>query len=253
MILNNWKKFLESKDNKELYNNIKDIFQELIDDGYVEFAPTNDAYQSRGIFLSINIPGDHIDTSKFDVFFNAKKKHFEVLKNVKECIDRLKSSNIEDIDINFEYYEIEDFNYAIDLIISEGSVESGDFWKIDNDDKIVIDYSDLKEYLNLPKSVKVGMSSDGSQYILSFYFKTGEELESYSNDLIKDMIDYKIIDKDLVADYTWSYGGFSGNERSKYKIFKDYDRHRSTGYYDTQTDIVHYISFGLNKDLNISW
>lgn len=252
MSLYNWNRFLESNNNDELSNNVKDIFQELIDDGYAEII-NSDVYDTKGVVISINIPNDHVASNNFDNFFNQKKKHFSVFQSIKDCIDRLKSAHIEEIDVNYDYYEDAEHNYVIDIIITEGSVESGYFWKIDNDGLIRLDFDDLKEYLKLPKNVSIGMSSDGRRKLLAIYFKTEEELESYSKDIIEKMLNIKINDKELLEDYEWSYSTRSGAEMSKYKIYKNYDRHRSTGYYDNRVDIVHYIDFALNKDLNFSW
>jgi len=46
---------------------------------------------------------------------------------------------------------------------------------------------------------------------------------------------------------------FENFDKGRYKIYKNYNRHKSTGYYDGRKDIVHYISFSLNPEFNIDW
>ena len=100
--------------------------------------------------------------------------------------------------------------------------------------------------VNLP-NVKFSKSFSGhGSYSLRVYFKDKEELDEYSKKLIDDMLNLEVDGKKLVADHKWSY---TGDEISKYKIYREYNRHRSTGYYDRQKDIVNYIDFGLNPEL----
>ena len=246
-------KLLENFNNRELLDNIKDIFQDLSDDDIVSIHTryTQNEYDiaQNTVMIFVYIPSDSVNSNSFEKLFDQKQKHFHIFQEVKNCIERLKIAHNDFIDVFCEYYEDSDHNHILELHISEGETTGGDFWKIVSDN-IRIDYDELKEYLKLPKNVNIGMSSDGSQKILSFYFKTEEDLDAHTKDLINQMLKIKIQDKEVVADYTWTYGGFSGDDRSKYKIYKNYNRHRSTGYYDNREDIVHYISFGLNKDLN---
>lgn len=250
-------KLFENFNNPELLDNIKDIFQDLSDDDIVSIHTryTQNEYDipENTVMLFVYVPSDIVNSNNFEKLFEQKKKHFSIFQEVKNCIDRLKIAHNDSIDVYYEYYEDSDHNYVLELHISEGETTGGEFWKLSNDGLIRIDYDELKEYLKLPKNVNIGMSSDGSQKILGFYFKTAEDLDNHTKDLIDQMLKIKIQDKEMVADYTWTYGGFSGDDRSKYKIYKNYNRHRSTGYYDNREDIVHYISFGLNKDLNFNW
>lgn len=249
-------KLFENFNNPELLDNIKDIFQDLSDDDIVSIHTryTQNEYDipENTVMLFVYIPSDIVNSNNFEKLFDQKQKHFHIFQEVKNCIDRLKIAHNDSIDVYCEYYEDSDQNYVLELHISEGETTGGDFWKLSNG-LIRIDYDELKEYLKLPKNVNIGMSSDGRQKILGFYFKTAEDLDNHTKDLIDQMLKIKIQDKEMVADYTWTYGGFSGDDRSKYKIYKNYNRHRSTGYYDNREDIVHYISFGLNKDLNFNW
>lgn len=247
-------KLFENFNKVELTNNVKEIFQDLIDDGFVEMQnPNDEPIHQNIVYLYVLIPTDDVSSNNFDKLFGQKKRHFSVFQELKNSIDRLKIAHNEPIDVDYEYYENADGDSVIELYISEGETTGGDFWKSSNDGLIRIDYDDLKDHLKLPKNVNIGISSDGRQKILNFYFKTEEELEIYSKGLIEQMLKIKIQDKEMVAEYTWAYGGFSGGERSKYKIYKNHNRHTSTGYYDTRKDIVHYISFGLNKDLSFNW
>ena len=98
------KLFEEFKGNPDLLQNVKDCFQDLIDDEIVEIMDSDnmvDEYKST-VCLYCNIPSDKIDTSSFDVFFESKEKIFNTLLDIKKCANRLHHIHTKEIDINFE-------------------------------------------------------------------------------------------------------------------------------------------------------
>lgn len=248
-------KLFENFDTSELFQSVKDCFQDLIDDDVVEFVDNTELTEEfkSSIVIYCNLPKDTIDSSSFDDFFNQKKSHFNTLSEVKSCLETLKQHHHDIIDINFEYSEYEDGSLQIVLYITEGSPEVGDFWKISKDGLLRLDYEKLKNHLKLPENCRISMSSTGSNKILSIYFKTEEELESHKEKLIKDILDFKINGKEITAPMEWVYPASKPDDKGRYKIYKNYNRHSSTGYYDNRKDIVHYISFSLNPEFNISW
>jgi len=227
-------KLFENFKNNELLNSVKDCFQELIDEDIAEIADSEQFTEEfkSSIIISCTIPSGKSSSTSFDSFYSQKKKHFDLLTEVKSCVDRLKQVHSNDVDVNFEYYSDSNGDLQIDFYISEGTGKSGDFWKI-----------------SLP-NVKFSKSFSGyGSYSLSVYFKDKEELDEYSKKLIDDMLNLEVDGKKLVADHKWSYNTSTGDEISKYKIYREYNRHRSTGYYDSRKDIVNYIDFGLNPEL----
>ncbi len=70
--------------------------------------------------------------------------------------------------------------------------------------------------------------------------------------VIKKLIDYKINNKDLFTEKAWVHPP-SDKDISKYKITRNYNRHRSTGYYDNKKDIVNTITFAISKDFDVYW
>jgi hypothetical protein len=245
----------ENFDKSELFHNVKDCFQDLIDSEVAEFVDNEDLIEDfkSSIIVCCIIPKDKTDSTSFDEFFNQKKKHFNILSEIKSCLETLKQHHDDVIDINFDYSEDEDGELQINFYITEGTPEVGDFWKISNDGLLRLDYEKLKKYLKIPDSCQVSMSSTGSNKILSIYFKTEEELESHKEKLIKDILDFKIKGKEITAPTEWAYPASKPEDKGRYKIYKNYNRHRSTGYYDNRKDIVHYIQFSLNPEFNISW
>ena len=244
-------KLFENFENNELLNSVKDCFQELIDEDIAEIADSEQFTEEfkSSIIISCTIPSGKSSSTSFDSFYSQKKKHFDLLTEVKSCVDRLKQVHSNDVDVNFEYYSDSNGDLQIDFFISEGTGKSGDFWKISNDGLVRLDYDKLRVVLNLP-NVKFSKSFSGyGSYSLSVYFKDKEELDEYSKKLIDDMLNLEVDGKKLVADHKWSYNTSTGDEISKYKIYREYNRHRSTGYYDSRKDIVNYIDFGLNPEL----
>lgn len=248
-------KLFENFKNEELLENVKDCFQDLIDDDIAEIADSEEFTEEfkSSVIISCIIPSDKSSSTSFDSFYNQKKNHFDIITEVKNCVDRLKQVHNNDVDVNFEYYSDSDENLQIDFYISEGIGKIGDFWKISNDGLVRLDYDKLIDVLKIPK-VEFSRSFSGKiggndSYSLGVYFKNESELDKYSKKLIDDMLNLEVDGKKLVADHKWSYSTSTGDEISKYKIYREYNRHRSTGYYDTKKDIVNYIDFGLNPEL----
>lgn len=244
-------KLFENFKNDELLNSVKDCFQELIDEDIAEIADSEQFIEEfkSSIIISCTIPSGKSSSTSFDSFYSQKKKHFDLLTEVKNCIDRLKQVHNNDVDVNFEHYSDSDGDLQIDFYISEGIGKSGDFWKISNDGLVRLDYDKLRVVLNL-QDIKFSKSFTGhGSYSLSVYFKSKEELDEHYKKLIDDMLNIEVDGKKLIADHKWSYSTSTGDEISKYKIYREYNRHRSTGYYDNRKDIVNYIEFGLNPEL----
>lgn len=235
------KLFEEFKGNPDLLQNVKDCFQDLIDDEIVEVMDNDnmvDEYKST-VCLYCNIPSDKIDTSSFDVFFESKEKIFNTLLEIKKCANRLHHIHTKEIDINFEMENEND----VSIYISEGIPEVGDFWKIKTNGLVKLDFDKLKSFFELP-ILNCSMSTNGTNYFLYIYFKDKEDLDSYGSELINKMLSFKINEVDIVS---------SEDKKEKYKIFRDYNTHRSTGYYDNKKEIVNYIEFTLNSNLKWDW
>ncbi len=248
-------KLFENFKNEELLQIVKDCFQDLLDEGFAEIADSEEFIEEykSSVIICCTVPKDETDSSSFDSFYNQKKKHFDIISQIKNCLDRVRQAHTEEIDINFEYGADGNGDLQIDIYINEGSPESGEFWKIGKDGMLRLDFENLKEYLKLPKGCKISMSSTGRNKLVSIYFKSAEELESYQERVIGEFSSIKIHDKDLAVSNEWVYPAYRPEDKAKYKIYKNYNRHRSTGYYDNQKDIVHYIEFALNPELNPSW
>jgi len=125
-------KLFENFKNDDLLNNVKDCFQELIDEDIAEIADSEQFIEEfkSSIIISCTIPSGESSSTSFDSFYSQKKKHFDLLTEVKNCIDRLKQVHNNDVDVNFEHYSDSDGDFQIDFYISEGIGKSGDFWKI---------------------------------------------------------------------------------------------------------------------------
>lgn len=248
-------KLFENFKNEELLENAKECFQDLFDEDIAELADSEqfaEEYKSS-VIICCTVPCDKTSSSSFDNFFNQKKKHFDVLSKIKESLERLRKAHTEEIDINFDYSEYSDGDLQIDLYINEGTPESGDFWKIGKDGLLRLDFDNLKEYLKIPKNCTITMSSTGINKLLNIYFKNQEELESYQKKTIEDFLNIKINGVELTSSTNWVYPPSKPEDAGRYKIHKNYNRHRSTGYYDNKKDIVNYIQFCLNPEFDISW
>lgn len=245
-------KLFENFEKNELLQSVTECFQDLIDDEIVEIANDLDDSFKQSVVLSCSVPNFKTESNSFDDFFSLKKKHFEVISEIMSSLERVRKHHNDTVDINFEYYDNEDY-LQIDLYINEGDPEVGDFWKISKDGLIRIDYDKLKKHLKLPNNCQISMSSTGSNKILSIYFKTEEDLELFKDKIIKFLSEVKIQDKNIIEKRDWVYPASKPEDKGEYKIYKNYNRHRSTGYYDNKKDIVHYISFSLNSKLNIFW
>jgi len=248
-------KLFENFKNEELLENAKECFQDLFDEDIAELTDSEqftEEYKSS-VIICCTVPCDETSSSSFDNFFNQKKKHFDVLSQIKDCLERLRKAHPEEIDINFDYSEDSNGDLQINLYINEGTPEAGDFWKIGKDVLLRLDFDNLKEYLKIPKNCIITMSTTGRNNLLNIYFKNQEELESYQKKTIEDFLNIKINGIELTSSTNWVYPPSNPEDTGRYKIHKNYNRHRSTGYYDDKKDIVNYIEFCLNPEFDISW
>jgi hypothetical protein len=240
-------KLFENFKNVELLQNVKDCFQELIDDD-IAYIPEDAPDDFESIIISLTIPKAEsqgfVMSNTFEEFFQKKEKEFKLISEINNCIERLKKQHDETIDTNCEIYDGNNGNLQIDIEISEGEPEIGEFWKIGKNGTIRLDYQKLKKYLNIPSDVRISISSGGTKVkYLSFHFKNDEEFESNKESLIKNISDIKINGVELTSDHEWVY---PSNGKSRYQIQKKYDKISRRQVYD-------YISFFLNPELNFNW
>lgn len=236
-------------DEDELLQVIKDCFQELLDDDNIEIDEIDNPNGKNSIQLCFFTP-EHQTTYTFENYFDFYKNKFDFILNVKNCVERLKKMYDGDLDFSFEEY---DSNEQFIISISEGSSQVGDFWKITPDEMLRFDFNKLREYLNLSVKNEIHLVTSGSEYkAIDIYFKSVEELDELKESVIKKLIDYKINNKDLFTEKAWVHPP-SDKDISKYKITRNYNRHRSTGYYDNKKDIVNTITFAISKDFDVYW
>lgn len=247
------KLFEDFTNSNELLNITKDVFQDLIDSDICDvFKDVENFDKDKNIICAIfSMPDDVIETNSFDVYFSRKKEVFNIYSEINAGLKRIESQ-YGNIDVNFDYYTNSDDVGILSLYINDEESKQGDFWKISTDNVVRIDNSKLLKLLDMPKNVSISRSS-GSNDIISFNFSDKEQLDNYKDHLIKTMINLKIDGKDFITESKWSYSSLSGDEMSKYKVYREYDQHRSTGYYDRHKDIVNYISFGMNPELEYAW
>jgi hypothetical protein len=232
-------------DEDELLQSIKDCFQDLLDDDDVQIEEVT----ISTIQLCFFTP-EYQTTYTFENYFDFYKNKFDFILNVKNCVERLKKMYDGDLDFSFEEY---DRNDQFIISISKGSSQVGDFWKITPDEMLRFDFNKLREYLNLSTKNEINLASSGSGYkVIDIYFKSVEELDELKESVIKKLIDYKINNKDLFTEKAWVHPP-SEKDFSKYKITRNYNRHRATGYYDDKKDIINSITFAISKDFDVYW
>lgn len=240
-------KLFENFKNVELLQNVKDCFQELIDDD-IAYIPEDVPDDVESIIISLTIPEagrqEFVMSNTFEDFFQKKEKEFKLISEINNCIERLKKQHDETIDTNCDIYIDGSENLQIDIEISEGEPEVGEFYKIGKDGIIRLDFEKLKKYLNIPSNVKISISSGGTNVkYLSFYFKSEEEFESNKESLIKNILNIKIKGVELTSDHEWVY---PSKDKTRYQIQKKYDKIYRRQVYD-------HISFFLNPELEFNW
>lgn len=244
------KKYNESKVNDELLELCKECFIDIIDEGA---GVDIDIDESDNSIIRVVIGFTIIDNyDSLDVFYESEKAYFSYIEIAKHSIDKLKSLYSEEIDIDFSYDKdtkgVESY-HAIYLSISESLSDVGDFYKIKGN-LCTINYSKLRNILSLPKTTSINLSTTGSYSMLNFYFSSKSEMRIYKDDLIEKFSNLKVGNTFLNQPHSLDH---SDGPKIKYKVFEDYNRHRSTGYYDRKKDIVNYIQFGLSTEIDYNW
>jgi hypothetical protein len=234
-------KLFENFGQEDFVNAIKDSFSHLIDDERV-FIEIHDGGEEVIIWSKINISY----SSDFESFLSHKEEEMSLLKEIKESVERI--DKIYDIDYDIDCdFSVSNSDYEFVLHFTPGKSKEGDFYK-ETKHGIKFDYSKLRKILNLPNSVDI-YTSFGSSHRLNFEFKNKEELDKYKDQLIKDFQTLKVFGVELNTEITWSYSTFSGNEVSKYKIYRDY-KQSYTGASGRGERIINTVKFGLNPGLD---
>jgi len=233
-------KLYESFDNNEFLDNVKDCFQDLIDDDIVSIESIGDSeYCPKDtISLCCNIKR-HKDTLSFDEFYKSCTEYFDTITHFKKCLDRLYMENKNDVDVNYIFYEDVEYNF-IELHLSELKTTIGDFWRKmpvswNLKQEIRIDKFKFIEFFSLPSDTKITITSSGDEDYISVFFINSDILEEHSDILIKKITSTKIEDIDFTK---------VGKNKSEYKIIKN--KRFSRG------GLVNYIEFVVNKELDIS-
>lgn len=243
-------KLFENFDGRiEFSQAVKDCFQDLLDDSKAEIQNTTDFGEYDAV-IECFLPPKNLETNSFSKFISHEKKYHDSLLEVNHCIERLRQ--VADVEFDFEYelYENGDKTCSIVLLFSIGSENRGQFYKVNPDGKVSIDYDDLKNILGIPSSTDFSRSTDGKKQTLKIYFKTPEAIDEDGYELIEKMLKLKVGDKDLVTERDWTYSyPPTKKDLAKFKIRKNQDK-SGGGYYAPK---VHYIEFSLNPELIFSY
>lgn len=239
----------ESKTESDLYLLIKDHLQDIIDDDICDIVVENGESGDNMPVIHVTVQMDKDnDTNDINEFLDDRLKSLDVIKQLKHLISFILKEYPNKVNIGFSLDETDEYT-SISIDFKECDVVKGEFWMKSNYDSISLNFKKLREILKLPKSTKINFSSNGETKFLNFYFKNSNELDDHKDDLISNFTKLEIDDK-LICDYMKKN---SRDEIVKYIIHKDYNRHRSSGYYDTRKDIVNYIEFGLSKEFEWEW
>ena len=243
-------KLFENFQEGELLQAIKDCFQDLLDDDKAEIQNYTDSFGEYDAVIICFLPPKDLETNSFSKFISQEKTYHDSLLEVNHCIERLRQVAEVEFDFEYELYEHDDKTWQLVLLFSIGSENRGEFYKINPDGKISIDYDDLKKILEIPSSTYFSRSTDGKKQTLKIYFKTPEKIDEDGPDVIEKMLKLKVGDKDFVTERDWNYSyPPTKKDLAKFKIRKNQDKPGGE-YYSPK---VHYIEFSLNPELIFSY
>lgn len=235
-------KLFEDFNKKEFSILVDQAFSSIMDE---EKYPRDQIVMSDegdSIYIGINTgdPNHKKESDEFIDYFKSVEFKYFILKDVNHCLDML--NKMSDADLNFDFFEDDAANH-LEIYISQVK-KSGEFWneleKEYGDNKIKIDYTKLKKILNFKN--EIGMSSNGSEYFLGFYFKNQQELDEFdAEELNNKLKNLKIDEKVLVAPFYPYY------PHEKLTDFK-----KDSGEY-VGGEKYFKITFKLNDKLNIDW
>lgn len=235
-------KIFENFDSNELLLNVKECFQELVDDGISECHLNTDDENIvivYNCFDSINASGN------FDDLYSEKEKEFSIYNRIYKTLKKLESLHNTEIQYDYDATENSDGSISIDLYIREGILKKGEFWQLTPFDVIKFNYKSLIKILELPPNVKISTSTTGIQSMMIFSFINADSLESNKESLIENFNKLSIDGVKLNAPFNWS----TNEPEVPFKIYK-IASHNS---YRGRVEAVNNISFGLNKDMKYCW
>lgn len=228
-------KLFENFEEDEFIKCVKNCFSELIDDE-LACIDTDDG----SVLVWIDIKTDY-ESGDINKFFQSKEEEMSILRDIKGALERIKSVYDIDYDVDHEF-DIKDDEYQILLILDPGIPKEGDFYK-EKKYGIKIDYTKLRETLNLPNNLKISTWT-GRDTEIEFIFPNSDELDKYKDKLIKDLLNLKVGEIYLVINKT------PKKNEPPYKIFKNYER---TIYRDgiRGVETINGIRFVVNDQINL--
>ena len=230
----------------DLYNNIKECFQDLIDDGIVELEIVDNE-----IDISFEIKAPQIDTNDVHEFFEEKEKEFKFLNEIRLCLKRVEAMS-EDIQTTFSYQSDDDGSGFLEIFVGEGLGKSGEFYKIRPNGDVKLNFKKIKELIGLPPHTNVYMSSGPTIY---FGFKTKEELDKYKDQVLAIIPKFKIEDDNFIVEFPQrTLQSVLGKNEEPIPVWNKIRREHNTGRKNSYPqDIVNDIEFALNKKYNYDW
>jgi hypothetical protein len=230
-------KIFENQQNDDvgsLYKYCEDVFAELIDENKCEI----DIHENEIYVYILNI--DYNNIENFNKYLDIYRNHMELIEDVNVSLKRLR--DVFNVDIKFEIDE------SLILIITLSSdVSDGIFYTYNKKtNRIKFNDIELIKMLGIP-NIKIGLSTNGNQYFISFIFSKKESLEEFQDILISKVQKLKIEGEFLNQPGSYGYSTSTGDIIKTHEIKKDYLQRYGSSRGEGGSKRINEITFSLNK------
>lgn len=220
---------------------VKDCFQDLIDEGDVEIGDSDD-WGDYDIVLHCILPTNEVETNSYDKFINQNKLYNDGLTSINNCVERLKQYSNYEFDLDFDYHTNDDATCSFFLQFKKGKSVRGDFYKIING-YVSIDYDDLRNLLKLPQSTEIKLYTGSVGKRIAIYFRTVERFEEQKDSLIQNIRKLEIDGEKFISKIDWNPSSF----HSKGKLTD----HQFGNSLDSYHRTLYRIEFSINPKIKI--